>query len=104
MQTTTPKLTFKIPYAMRHLQPEVRNRGGRFNPDDKTWTLDDNEGNSALVAQLTSPPPRPAAPAEVRVRAVAQSAAELLCSLRIGTFVLIESSPTRVIIEKVPTA
>jgi hypothetical protein len=104
MQTATPQLTFKIPYALRHLQPEIKNRSGRFNPEDKTWTLDDSESNRALVHQMELPPPRTAAPPEERVKAVAQTATELLSALKIGTYILVEATPLRIVIEKAPTA
>jgi len=99
MKATSSKLTFKIPYALRHLQSEVKNRGGRFQADDKTWTLDENEANEELVSRISMPSPSPAAPPAERVRNVAETAAELLNALKIGHFKLIEATPSRIVIQ-----
>jgi len=100
MKSPKSQLTFKIPFHLRDLRPIVKSRGGRYNPDEETWSLEDSDSNRALVNELSSPP-RHAVSTEERVGHVAQTAASLLNGLKIGHFVLIEATPSRVVIEAI---
>jgi|ERR1700677_2963227 len=98
MQTT---ITFKLPYPFRHLLPEIKARGGRFDSMSKTWSLEDTFDNRELARQLATPPPIQTATPDERVRGVAAVALELLNGLQIGHFTLCATTVDRVVIEKI---
>ncbi len=98
MQNT---ITIKLPYPFRHLLPEIKSRGGRFDSATKTWSLADTPDNRALAGQLAvSQPSLPTAPEE-RIRNVAVVAVELLNGLQVGHFTLCETTADRVVIEQI---
>jgi hypothetical protein len=97
-------LTLKLPYPLRHLLPEIKARGGRFDAASKTWSLPDNPDNRLLADQVAVPPSMPNASPEERVRNVATVAAELLTGLKLGQFTVCETTANRVVIENIPVA
>jgi len=98
MQTSTQPLEIHVPYAMRHLTGEVKNRNGRFDGTTKLWTMPDTEANRSFAAQFQVPPRTKASPEE-RIKSVAQTCTELLNGLRVGQFNLVESTSSRIVIE-----
>jgi hypothetical protein len=88
-----------VPYSMRNMREEIKARGGRFDPETKSWSLPASAENQALADQIATPPPRPKATPEERIKTVAQTAADLLNGLKVGTFRLVEVSPRKVVIE-----
>ena len=95
-------LTLKLPYPFRHLLPEIKSRGGRFDSATKTWSLPDNAENRLLANQLSvAHQPPPTATPEERVRNVAATAVELLNALKLGHFTLCQTTADRVVIEQI---
>jgi len=93
MNTT---ITIALPYQQRHLNTELKARGGRFNPKEKIWELPDNPENRDLVETI-KPKSLPAQPGE-RITAVAKTAVDLLNALKVGEYALIEASTEQVLI------
>jgi hypothetical protein len=102
MSNTTNTFIVKLPYPFRHLLPEIKSRGGRFDSATKTWSLLDTAENRLLANRLsTAQSPPPTAAPEERVRNVATVAVELLNGLQIGHFTLCETTADRVVIEQI---
>ncbi len=100
--TNTNTLIIKLPYPFRHLLPEIKSRGGRFDSATKTWSLPDNAENRLLANQLSvAQQPPPTASPEERVRNVAATAVELLNALKLGHFTLCQTTADRVVIEQI---
>jgi hypothetical protein len=102
METATT-IRINLPYNYRHLRPEIKNRGGQFDPDTEQWVLPDNLENQALLAQIKSRP-KPLASPQERVASVAKTSVELLNALRVGEYKLREVSLTKIVIESAPSA
>ena len=94
-----PTIELTLPYAKRHLRFEIKDRGGRFNPDTKNWTLEDTSENRELVQLITKPVTGPTA-AE-RIGNIANTCAELLTALKIRHYRVVEVGD-RVVIESEP--
>jgi len=92
-------LIIAVPFQKRHLTPEIKSRGGKFDPSAKTWSLKDNQDNRQLAdliqLPLTGPTP------EERILNVAKTAVELLNSIKFREYRLIESG-NRIVIESDP--
>ena len=101
MSNTPNSLTIKLPYPMRHLSPEIKSRGGRFDSATKSWSLPDNAENRLLAGQLVAATPPNSVTPEERVRSVAATAVELLNALKLGQFTLCATTIDRVVIEKI---
>jgi hypothetical protein len=103
MSNTQNTLIVKLPYPLRHLLPEIKSRGGRFDSATKTWALSDTTENRLLANQLSAAqPPPPTASPEERVRNIATTTVELLNALKLGHFILGTTTLDRVVIEKIP--
>ena len=91
-----------IPYAKRHLRPEIKERGGKFQPEDKTWILPDNPENRQLVDLVQKPITGPT-PQE-RVTNVLNTTVELLNALKISRKYKLAESGDRIVINSEPSA
>src|SRR5271170_7703799 len=97
-------ITLKLPYGYRHLLQEIKALGGRFNAENKSWTIPDCDESQALAIKLSTPLPSPKAPPSERVKNIANVSLELLNGLRIGRYQLTDVSENRVLIERVQMA
>jgi hypothetical protein len=104
MQTTANTITIRVPFALRHMLPDIKAAGGRFDSQSKTWTLPDTLVSRSVAEKFAPPPPRLDETPEERVRSVSRVAADLLSGLNEGRFVIIESTARRVVLEKAPSA
>jgi len=86
-----------IEYARRHLQPEVRHRGGTFDPKTKKWNLPETPDNRALAHLIETPVSAPTL--EERTRNVALVAVDLLNAIKPKRYRLVECGD-RILIEE----
>jgi hypothetical protein len=78
-ELTMETITIRVPYHHRHLHPEIKARGGRFDSASKTWNLPDTEPNRALAEEIQRPISAPTH--EERVQNVLNVCVDLLNSL-----------------------
>lgn len=86
--TTTTSATFEVhvPYEQKALNPEVKRRGGRWNPNSKRWSLPDTTDNRAFAATIKPLPSQ--LDIDDRVAAIAANAVAQLNCLGAGEFIL----------------
>src|SRR5271163_132095 len=96
-----PNITINVPFTKRHILPELRINGGKFNPDTKPWILPDNPETSTLKELVERRIAAPS-PAE-RIKNVLTLSVDFLNTLKIRQFKLTESGD-RIVIESTPLA
>ena len=88
-----------LPYQKRDLRHEIKQRGGRFNPETKHWTLLDTAENRELAQLIAKPVTGPTT--VERITNIANTCTELLNALKtrhyrvaeVGNRIVIESKP-----------
>lgn len=83
----TPTFEVFVPYEQKTLNPEIKHRGGRWNPDTRKWILPDNQENRTFARTIHPLPSRDLPPDE-RIATIAQNAVAQLNALGAGEFVL----------------
>lgn len=86
--TSTPA-TFEVfvPYVQKNLNPEIKHRGGRWNPESRRWVLPDTAENRAFADTIRPVPSRELQPDE-RIKTIANNAVAQLNALGTGEFTL----------------
>ena len=78
-----------VPYSKKHLITEIKNNGGKFNSESKTWTLDDNPQNRSLKEMIER---RLTGPSQTeRLKNVLTLSIDLLNALKHRKYYLIEA-------------
>jgi hypothetical protein len=85
-----------LPYQKRHLRPEIKERGGKFNTETKNWSIPDTAENRELAQLIQRPVIGPTA--EDRVTNVASTCVDLLNGLKHRRYRLVEARD-RIVIE-----
>ena len=88
-----------LPYQQRHLNSEVKQRGGKFDSRSKLWSLPDTTENREFAELIRRPVSGPTA--QDRVGNVAQTCVALLNALNHRNFRLIEAGD-KIVIESDP--
>ena len=92
-------IEIKVPFEKKHLITEIKNNGGKFDSEKKTWNLEDNSQNRALKELVER---RLAGPSQKdRVINIAKLAVDLLNGLKsrqyqvaeVGDRIVLESTP-----------
>jgi hypothetical protein len=96
---TTNLISINVPYAKRHILPELRINGGKFDSDTKTWILPDSPEARTLkeIAERRVAVP---APTE-RITNIAKLTIDLLNSLKYREFKIVEVG-NRIVLESTP--
>jgi hypothetical protein len=88
-----------IPYQKRHLQAQIKERGGKFDPNTKNWVIPDTAENREIAELIKRPVTGPMP--EDRITNVANTCVELLNALKHRRYRLVESG-NRIVIESDP--
>jgi hypothetical protein len=100
--TNMNTIEIAIPHLKRHLRPEVKSRGGKFQPEKENWILPDNPENRQLVDLIQKPITGPTP--EERVKNVLNTTVELLNALNIARKYKLAESGDRIVITSEPSA
>ena len=94
-----PNIIINVPYSKRHLLPELRINGGKFDPDTKTWVLPDSP-EARTLKELADRRLAVPAPTE-RIANIAKLTIDLLNSLKYREFKIVEAG-NRIVLESTP--
>jgi hypothetical protein len=92
-------IELNLPFQKRHLRVELKQRGAKFNPQTKAWSLPDTAENQEL-AQLIERPTTGPTPSE-RIGNIAMTFAELLTAVGSRRYTVIEAGD-RVVLQSDP--